>query len=405
MSRPPGLWRNPAFFRLWGASTTSVFGTMMTGLAVPWIAIDTLGASDRAVAALATVTLLPGVLFALVAGSSVDRLARRPILIASDLARAGLLLCVPLAFGLGVLSMPVLGTLVFATRGLSVLFGIAEHSFLLSVVERDDLLEANAKLTGGAAVAEGAAFGAAGWLAMWVTAPFVLAFDAATYVVSALFLRGIDVTERAVDRTAGSRWDDVRVAWAELLRAPELAAIARAEVLRGAAYGVFMTCWMLWVLRDLGFGIGVIGTIAATGALGSGVGSWLAPRLRTTFGLGPAMAGCLALASVSYLLIPLAPDAGWIGAAFLIGHQLLGDTFETAWMIQETSARQLIARSELLGRVNGGIGTLASGATLASALACTVLIDVLGARTLLFATPVLGAAAAWTVARALRTFR
>src|SRR5512139_3511724 len=93
-----GLWRHPDFLKLWSAETVSQFGTQVGQLALPLVAILVLDASAFEVAALATVVFLPFIFFTLPAGVWVDRLPRRPILIAGDLGRAVLLATIPVAY-------------------------------------------------------------------------------------------------------------------------------------------------------------------------------------------------------------------------------------------------------------------------------------------------------------------
>src|SRR2546421_12715583 len=100
-----GLWRHRDFVRLWAAQTVSQFGSQVTGLALPLAAILVLHASAFEVALLNTFDVLPFLLFSLPAGVWVDRLPRRPILIAGDLGRAAALLSIPLAAAYGGLTI------------------------------------------------------------------------------------------------------------------------------------------------------------------------------------------------------------------------------------------------------------------------------------------------------------
>src|SRR5918998_2681763 len=104
----PSLWRNGAFQRLWGAATISIFGSLVTRVALPFVAIVVLNADSVGVALVRSMDLIAGLAFGLVAGAWVDRLRRRPVLIWADLGRAGLLLTVPLAAFGNWLSLPQL---------------------------------------------------------------------------------------------------------------------------------------------------------------------------------------------------------------------------------------------------------------------------------------------------------
>src|SRR5918995_1324697 len=98
------LWQNQAFVRVWAAATVSIFGSLITRIALPLLAILTLGAGPIEVAVLRSVDLAATFLVALVAGAWVDRLRRRPVLIWADLGRAAVLASIPVAFAFGGLS-------------------------------------------------------------------------------------------------------------------------------------------------------------------------------------------------------------------------------------------------------------------------------------------------------------
>src|SRR5215207_11550889 len=92
------LLRHADFLKLWTAESISVFGTAITQLALPLIAATTLNVSPFEFGLLTTIEFLPFILFSLPAGVWVDRLRRRPILIAGDLGRAETIASIPVAF-------------------------------------------------------------------------------------------------------------------------------------------------------------------------------------------------------------------------------------------------------------------------------------------------------------------
>src|SRR4051812_48016544 len=186
-----GLWRNGDFLNLWSAATISTFGTLITGTALPFTAILVLDASPADLSALRIAQLLPGFICGLIAGTSVDRLRRRPIMIAADLFRATVLLTIPAAALLGYLGLWQLLAVTALVSVLSVFFDVAYQSYLPSIVARKELIEANSKLTAAASVAEAAAFTSAGWLIQILTAPLAIVIDALTYVASAGLLTSI----------------------------------------------------------------------------------------------------------------------------------------------------------------------------------------------------------------------
>ena len=103
------LWRNSAFVRVWAATTVSVFGSLITRIALPLVAILVLGAGPIEIADPAQPRPRRGARRSgWSPGAWVDRLRRRPVLIWADLGRAVLLGSIPAAFVLGVLHVPQL---------------------------------------------------------------------------------------------------------------------------------------------------------------------------------------------------------------------------------------------------------------------------------------------------------
>src|SRR6476661_1377791 len=183
-----GLWRHPEFVKLWSAETVSQFGTQFTQLALPLVAIDVLHVSAFQVAALTTVEFLPFLLVSLPAGVWVDRLRRRPILIFGDLARAVLLGSVPIAYWFGALTMVQLYIVGFLVGIATVFFDVAYQSYLPSLVERQQLIDGNAKLELTVSVTQVAGPSTSGALIAAITAPYAIFADAISFVVSTVFL-------------------------------------------------------------------------------------------------------------------------------------------------------------------------------------------------------------------------
>ena len=141
-----GLWRHADFLKLWAAETISRFGSEFSGLALPIVAVIVLDVSAFKVALLATIEFLPFIIFTLPAGVWVDRLPRRPILVAGDLGRAVALASVPIAYAFDALTIWQLYVVGFVVGIGTVFFDVAYQSYLPSLVERDQLVDGNSKL-------------------------------------------------------------------------------------------------------------------------------------------------------------------------------------------------------------------------------------------------------------------
>src|SRR6185503_7360636 len=183
-----GLLREPGFQGLWLAQTVSQLGSQVTWIAMPLVAILTLGASPLEVGVLTAVDFLPFLLFTLPAGVWVDRLPRRRILIAADIGRAFVLAAVPAAYLAGVLEMWQLYVVGFLAGTLTVFFDVGYQAFLPELVPRERLAEGNSRLEVSRSAAVVVGPGLAGVLVGAVTAPLAILVDAVSYVVSSLFL-------------------------------------------------------------------------------------------------------------------------------------------------------------------------------------------------------------------------
>src|SRR3989442_838120 len=181
---PAALWRHSDFMKLWLAQTISVFGDQFTGLAIPLIAVLMLQATPGQMGLLTAVERAPFLLIGLFAGVWVDRLPRRPILVAGDLGRAAVLLTIPLAALLGGLRMPHLYAVGLLVGVLTLFFDVAYQAFLPALVGRQQLVEGNSKLEATRSLANLAGPSVAGVVIQALSAPIAIILDALSFVIS-----------------------------------------------------------------------------------------------------------------------------------------------------------------------------------------------------------------------------
>jgi MFS family permease len=170
---------------LFGGETINELGSSVTYLAFPLIAVAVLHASGLGVGLVAAAGNAAWLVVALPAGVWVDRVRRRPVLIAVDLASAMLLAAVPLLWALHVLNVPLLAVAGFGIGALSVVFDVAYPAYLPSVVAADRLVAGNGWLEASANGARIAGPGLGGILIQLIGAPAALLADAASFLVSA----------------------------------------------------------------------------------------------------------------------------------------------------------------------------------------------------------------------------
>ena len=350
------IWRNPAFLRVFTASTVSTFGSLVTRTALPFAAILVLGAGPLEVAAIRACEIVGGLVVGLVAGAWVDRLRRRPVMIAADLGQAVVLGSIPIAAIGSWLTMAQLIVVALLASALSTFHDIADNAYLPTVVDRDELVTANSALSASGSVAEVSAFSIGGVLVQLLTAPIAIAIDAISFVVSAIVLGTIHRPEPRpappVERTS------IVAEIVDGLRPIAHSPILRTIVIAGSGthllWGSFGAVYLVFATEELGLGPAVIGLIAAVGGISSLVGALLGPRANRRFGVGPCILFGLIGFTVGNALIPLAPAGSIaIAVALLMGQQLIGDVSATIEEITEVTLLQTTVPNELLGRVNG----------------------------------------------------
>ena len=315
--RVPALLREDVGFRrFWCSQTASLAGDQVSFIALPLVGVLVLHAGPGGMGLLTAAAWAPNLLLSLHAGAWVDRSGRpREAMIAADLGRAALLVTVPVAWALGVLTFGQLVAVAFATGALGALASVAYGSLYGVLVHRDRLVEAGALVNGSRAGAGVAGPSVGGLLVAILTAPFAVLADAASFIASAWWLRRVAVPRRAPDADPGGPAAGVRfIARSPLVR-PILAATATLNVFTFAISALFV----LYATRTLGVSPATLGIVLGAGAIGGVLGSVVTGRIVGRIGVGATFAAGCVLFTAPLLLIPLAsgPPAAVLGLHFL----------------------------------------------------------------------------------------
>ncbi|HEX2849922.1 MAG TPA: MFS transporter [Acidimicrobiales bacterium] len=367
------LWRHRDFLQLWSAETVSQLGSQVSLLALPLIAIKQLKATPFEVGALSALEFLPFILVGLPAGVWVDRLRRRPILIAGDVGRALALASIPIAWALGALTIWQLYAVGFVTGVLTVFFDVAYMAFLPAIVEGDDLPEGNAKMEISRSGAQIAGPGLAGLLIGALTAPLAVIVDAVSFLGSAAFIGRIRVHESdpepddAAVRMRTQIADGLRYVLGHRLLRPIALSTATTNLFNSISTAVVL----LYFVRRAHLSAGAIGLVLMIGNIGFLFGAALSTRLEHRFGVGRVIVLSTALTSPFALLTPLAPLHSII--PFAIGAQLATSLGQPLYNIAQVSLRQSICPDRLQGRMNASMrfmvwGTIPIGSFVGGAL-------------------------------------
>jgi MFS family permease len=373
-----GALGNRDFRRLWLADLASQLGSRIDVLAVPLLAITTLGASAFEVSLLRTAETLPYLVLGLQAGAWCDRMRHRPVLITADLGRAALIVSVPVAALLGVLGLPQLLVVVLGVGLLNVFFDIAHQTYVPRLVPREQLPEANARLQTNLSAAAVAGPGLAGLIVSALGTAAALAVDAVSYLWSALWLRRIKTPDVRPEprerRLLREIRDGLRVVRGDRI----LLAISAHGAVSSFFQSVHLAVVIVFLSRDVGlspWAIGLLSTSTLTGALAGGLTArWLGDRI----GGARALWGAAVLYGLAYQLYPFT-GPGWALACYVVAGffasfgvivlNVFGMTFQ-----------QAAAPPELLGRINSITHTLVFGAVPLGSLLGGGLAGVVGMR-------------------------
>jgi MFS family permease len=391
------LWRNPDFSKLWVASTISLFGTQVSQLAIPVIAVLILEAPAFQVALLGTFEFLPFLLFTLPAGVWVDRLPRRRILISGDLGRAVLLATIPIAYAFNALTIWQLYVVGFLVGICTVFFDVADQSYLPTVLERDELIDGNGKLQAAASTAQLLGPPTGGGVVALLTAPFAVILDAISYVVSALLIFAIRRQERTapsadpgaeavgassagMEGTLESPTGAASVAAESSVASETEQASVRREVAEGLRFvlghrylrniaattgssnlftNILFAIFPVFAYVNLSLTPDTVGLIGGAFGAGALLGAMIAGRVGERLGIGHAIVASILVGSAGNLAFPLATHdtALWL----IGGGGFFGGMASVVYNVNQVSLRQAICPERMLGRMNATMRFLVWG--------------------------------------------
>lgn len=355
------LWHHADFRKIWLGETVSQLGGQVTYLAFPLAAALLLHASPTEMGVLSACGLLPYLVIGLPAGVWVDRVKRRPILIASAFTLSLGLLVVPLAYVMGALSMGVLYVIALVTGTSGLVYDVAAQAYLPTLIDREQLVEGNSKLELSRSAAQVAGPGLGGALVALITAPVAILVDSIALLFTAtmlLFVRTPEPPPRDPGRRPGLI-SEMREGLRLVLGNRILLSIAATMATYFFFDAMAQAVYILFVTRDLHLGAEQIGFILAVGNLGFLPGALFAGRIGRRLGIGRTLILAIGVSSLSGLLAPLAVP----GLAFpMLVLARLGVAFGMpVFMINQISLRQSITPDRLLGRLTGTMKFIAIG--------------------------------------------
>ncbi len=372
MRQIPPVLQESSFRRYWIGRSLSMVGGQISMLAFPLTAVLVLHVTPETMGFLTAIGALPSLLLSIQVGAWVDRYGRRrQVMIGSDLGRALLLAWIPLAVGLHLLNVPLLGGIWLLAGVCSVFFRVASGTLFVALVPRDQYAEANGILQQSQAMAFLVGPAIAGWLIQIFSAPLALLADALSFLASAVSLARIYPTEPPVDDVGNHKiGDGMRF----IRLSPVLRSMLVSQLVQGLFRAIFMSVYILYATRELGVTPAEWGIILGPSSVLALIGSSLAGRITRKMGLGPTLILGTIFVTIPLLAVPLVegPHLFVLAVLFVVeglagaGSMIRGITTATvqAVAIPDSIRARVMAAFSIVG-----VGTTPVGALLAAILA------------------------------------
>jgi MFS family permease len=360
--------------------TTSQLGAQVSGVAIPLLAVLTLDATPLELGIVNASSTLAFALIGLPAGAWIDQWRRRPVLVASDLARAALLATIPIAALLGVLTIAQLVVVSLLVGFARVFFDVGYQSYIPSVIGRDRVLAGNSSMETIRASGQVVGPGIGGALVALIGAANVLLVQALTFAVSAVSLIAIRTKEPriAVHEAPPRLWRQIVEGLRFVARNRILRATAIVSAASNFSFAIASAVTFIFMTRTLELSPVAIGALIAAGSLTVVVGAATTPRLSKLIGSARIIWLSLAVTSPLALLVALA-QPGW-GLVVLVVGLAAGEFGQIVYSITNVSLRQRLTPDRMLGRVSATMRFLIMGSFPLGALLGGVLGTAIGLR-------------------------
>lgn len=378
-----GIWRLANYRLLWGAATISSFGSQVSRIAIPLLAAITLHASPLQMGVLAAAQNAAVPIFGLFAGVLADRRRRMPLLVFADLARAILLLSIPIVWWAGHLSVALLIVVSFTSGAFGVVFDVTRQSMIPTMVDREQLVDANGKIYLSETASDLVGPGLAGGMVQLLGAPVAILTDAVSYLASALLLVRMKLVEQI---TNSAPWSlriigrEIADGYRTVMSIPILQrmslSVAAGNLFENARDAVLI----LFMTRELGFSASLVGIVYAIGGAGFFIGALLPGVAANRLGLGRAITTGLLILWLADVMFPLAGGPKLAAAAMLGAAMFTFGIGGSIFDVNQFSLRQAVTPDPVRGRANATIRVLVRGIAPVGALIGGLIAEAYGLR-------------------------
>lgn len=342
--------RNPNFAWYWAGQGVSSLGSQVSVFALPLVTALTLDGSPGEVGVVAAASMLPYLLFSLLAGHWIEGRQGRATMVPCDLVQAVVIALVPVAAYGGWLSVPILVCLAFVSGTAAMIFGLSAFAYVPILVPRKDLPSANRAVQGTATLSEIIGPGLAGALVGWFGPASALAVDAVSYLASAVgVIKGRPAVRTRTVNARSSMLTGLRV----LFTNHYLRALTVHAAMYNLAEELFSLNLVLWAVQHRGVSAESYGVALTAAGIGGLFGTLCALRLAGRLGLGSAFAVALLLSCFTPLAAGTVDLSGGALATFLAVVMLVAAVGLGGANVYSVTLRQAIIPADQLARSAG----------------------------------------------------
>jgi predicted MFS family arabinose efflux permease len=361
--------RRSSFRRLFLAQTVSRWGDTFNAVAFVIVVFELTGSGIK-VSGAVVMEILPVLLFGFVAGTVVDRLPRRQVMIAADLGRAG----IAALLAINPNQLWGLYAAAFGLSALTVFFNPAAASVTPDLVDEDELVGANSAIWSAAVLSQIVLAPVAGAIVAWAGASTAFAINAATFVISAAFLLRLPVPDRPRTHQQ-TRWAQAVEGIQVIRRSRFLSTLASVQALAALSAGATSALLVVLAQEHLHVEASGFGLLLGAIGLGAGIGPLVLQRLVTDVRRPTLLFGPYLLRGIVDLVL-----AAFSNFAVALGALAVYGIGTSTGNVTYNSALQATTPQQLRGRVFAFYDVVWQTGRLASIGVGGVLADQLGIR-------------------------
>jgi predicted MFS family arabinose efflux permease len=349
-TKPKSMFRNPDYLKMFVSVGASQVGLQIAYFSISIVAVVVLDLSEAQIGVLYAMDQIALVLFGLLVGVWVDRMRDKPIIVISEILRAVVMLSVPVAWALDMLTIGHVFAAMFLLGLASVFFDVGQASFVPQLIDNKRLTKGNSRIHGIRSASDTGGPLAAGPLVSLLTAPVAIVVAVVSFAVSALAVARIKYREEEPARpekphVGAEIVQGVKFIFGDMI----LRNIAVVSAWCNLSVGAFQSMLMVFLIRDSGQSTEVAGFVLAGSGLGGVLGAMLCGRISEKAGVGPTALVALALSGPGMAIVA-ASGPGWGAAVAFIG-QVVFVAAVVVFNVNVISYRQAVTPDEMQGRV------------------------------------------------------